>query len=300
MNTDAGLKVVKFINQIYRDGNLDPDFSVNKFADWQQKYAQERVVGTIGSWWHVWTAGHETWQKNDPNWKWEKRGMNFAIKAEGAETATLTPKDTSGYYRCIITDKCTDAAKVIQWWNFEITDIGTKLICWGIPNAYPEGLWQMKDGKSIWNDEVVDAWSTGTFNTDMYQAGGAGQFWMVAGQQKLTNGDPRTEPWCNVWIDQNFNTIDPAKKILNENLKGTMFDNSARQVTFNPDDSIIITNQQITDLLNTGWAKMVTAATEADCEKEFNALKDKLNAAGLHVLEAFRTSEYLKKLEAWK
>lgn len=300
MNTDIGLKVVKFVNQIYRDGNMDPDFPINKFADWQAKYSQERVVATIGSWWHVWTAGHETWQKNDPNWKWEKRGMNFAIKAEGVEAATLTPKDTAGYYRCIITDKCTEPEKVIKWWNFEITDLGTKLICWGIPNAYPQGLWQLKDGKSVWNDEVVDAWSKGTFNTNEYQLGGAGHFWMVAGQQKMQNGDPRCEPWCNVWVDQNFNTIDPAKKILNENLAGTMFDNSYRQVTFDPDNPITVTNQQITDLLNTGWAKIITAATEADCEKEFNALRDQLNAAGLKDLEKFRTEEYKKKLEAWK
>lgn len=299
MNTDVGLKIVKFVNQIYRDGNLDPDFSVNKFADWEAKYSQERVVATIGSWWHVWTAGHETWQKTDPNWTWAKRGMNFNIKADGVENSTLSPKDTSGYYRCIITDKCKNPADVIKWWNFEITDLGTKLICWGIPDAYPNGLWQLKDGVSVWNDEVVDAWSKGTFNTDEYQLGGAGQFWMVAGQQKLSNGDPRTEPWCNVWIDQNFNTIDPAKKILNENLKGTMFDNSYRLVTFNPDDPITVTNQQITDLLNTGWMKMITASSEADCEKAFYALRDQLNAAGLHDLEKFRTQEYLKKLAAW-
>jgi len=300
MNTDEGLEVVKFVNKVYREGQMDPDFATHTFETWMEKVTNQRIMGYIGAWWPTWTAGHMAWMNTVPDWKFEMGYINVKIKAPEAEEAYLSPKDTLGYYRSFITDKCKQPENVLKWWNFEISDIGTKIINWGIPDSeYSD--WRYVDGQSLWNDEVIAAWETSSFDVNKYDTGEiGGHHWMVAGQQKLSNGDPRTGEWCNVWFDQNFNSIDKRKKILHENLKGTTFDNSYRNVVFGPDNPVTVINQQVSDILKTGWADMVKSKTEAECETKFYALREKLNKAGLHEIEKFRTDEYKKKLAAWK
>ncbi len=299
MNTDKGLEIVKFVNKAFRDGQMDPDFLTNQFEQFKEKVSANRIMGYIGSWWPCWTAGHMVWQKTDANWVKEKAFINVSFKDAAAEKAYLSPKNLTGSTFCFITDKAKNPADIVTWWNFEITDLGTKIVNLGIPDS-PYSDWKYVDGKSIWNDGVLDKWETGSFDLAPYDNGEiGGQYWMVSGQQLLKDGDPRTDPWCNVWFDQNFNNIMYLKKILHENLKDTTFDNSYRAVTFAPDNPLTLANTQINDLILTGWGTMVTAATEADCVKEFNNLREQLNTAGLKDIEKFRTDEYKKKLEMW-
>jgi hypothetical protein len=71
-------------------------------------------------------------------------------------------------------------------------------------------------------------------------------------------------------------------------------------VAFEPDNPLTVVNQQVTDALLTGWAKVVTASSEAECEAEYYKLKISLNNLGLGDLEQFRTEEFRNKLEKWK
>jgi putative aldouronate transport system substrate-binding protein len=299
MNTDKGLEIAKFVNKIYRDGQMDPDFLTNQFEQFKEKVSSNRIMGYIGSWWPCWTAGHMVWQKTDPNWTKEEAFINVSFKDANAEKAYLSPKDLTGLQFAFITNNAKAPADIVKWWNFEITDLGTKIICLGIPDS-PYSDWHLVDGKSIWNDGVLEQWETGSFDLAPYdnQENGC-QYWMVAGQQLLSNGDPRTDPWCDAWFDQNFNSVMYLKKILHENLKDTTFDSSYRAVTFAPENPLTLANTQINDLLLTGWGTMVTAASEEDCVKEFNNLRDQLNAAGLKDIEKFRTEEYINKLDKW-
>ena len=299
MNTDKGLEIVKFVNKIYRDGQMDPDFLTNQFEQFKEKVSSNRIMGYIGSWWPCWTAGHMVWQKTDPNWTKENSFIQVSFKDANAEKAYLSPKNLTGSQFSFITNNAKNAADIVKWWDFEITDIGTKLVTFGIPDS-PYSDWHYEDGKSIWNDGVIEQWELGNFDLAKYDDGAVGgQYWMVGGQQKLSNGDPRTEPWCNVWFDQNFNNVMYLKKILHENLKDTTYDNSYRAVTFTPDNPLTLVNTQINDLLLTGWGTMITCATEAECESAFYELREQLNTAGLKDIEAFRTTEYKKLLEKW-
>jgi hypothetical protein len=299
MNTDKGLEIVKFVNKAYRDGQIDPDFLTNKFEQFQEKVVNHRIMGYIGSWWPCWSAGHILWNELDPNTPFEQRFINVTFKDANAEKAYLSPKDLTGDTRSFITDHAKNPADIIKWWNFEITDIGSKVVCWGIPDS-PYSYWKYVDGKSVWNDDLLEGWEKGKGDYTLCDNGEiSGQYWMVAGQQKLSGGDPRTEPWSNVWYDQNFNSLDPSKVILHENLKDTWFDNSYRAVVFTPENPLTVVTTQIDDMLLSGWGTMITCKTEADCEKAFNALRDQLNAAGLKDIEKFRTEEYKNKLQNW-
>jgi len=294
VNTDEGLEMAKFINRFHREDLLDPDSFINTFDDWKAKFSSERMMGHIGAWWVTWNAGHEVWQKANPDWQDDMRFVQVKVKAPQAEQAYFSPKNTTGSYRTIITDKCTQPENVLKWWNFEISDMGTRLIGWGVPNL-EESVWDYKDGEWSWRESAAQAIIDATWDFEISDKLGQGVMWMVAGQGLMEDGK------STVWFDQNFNDRAKWKKIMHENLQGTIYDFSAfLSINLPPDDPITVTNQQIKDILDTGWAEVVTASTEQECESKFLELRDKLNKAGLGDLEKYYTEHYKQNLENWK
>lgn len=135
--TDQGKEMTKWFNQIYRDGNLDPDAFANKFDDWKAKFSAERIAGSIGSWWMCWNAGHEVWQSLDPKTPENKRYVQVGFKAPDAKAAYITGKNKYGSYETIVTDKAKDVENIIRFINFQATERGMALFNWGIPNGIP-------------------------------------------------------------------------------------------------------------------------------------------------------------------
>lgn len=292
-NTTEGLMLTKYLNRIYRDGLLDPDSFVNTFDDWKAKVSAHRVAGHVGSWWVTWNAGHEVWQKADPKWTEEMRYTQHNVIASGVEKSTFNPKNTLGWSRTIITDKAKNPADIVKWMNFEISDIGTKIVGFGVPNE-ERSVWTYNGNDWKWVDKYADGVINGTYDFTNSDFIGQGMHWMVAGVQPMADGS-------NVWFDQNFNDRAKWKKLMNDNMKDTFYDFSAYYgITLTPDNPISVQNQQVTDLVNSMWASAVTAKTESECEAKFNELKTKLQTAGVKQLEDFYSTEYKKNINAWK
>jgi putative aldouronate transport system substrate-binding protein len=294
MNTPEGLAMTKFMNRFYREDLLDPDAFINNYEQWKAKFSDQRIVGHIGAWWVTTDAGHETWAKSVPDWTEDMRYLPVKLKAAEAKQAYLSPKNTTGDTRVILTDHCRQVENVIRWWNFEISDTGTRLIGWGIPNQ-PDSVWSFKDGSWSFTDQAVKAMLSSTFDYDhAEQALGQVALVMIAGQGLMDDGK------STIWFDQNFNDQEKWRKLMNASLKDTEYDFSAfMSVVFPPEDPATVTKKQVEDLLQTGWPEAVMSPTVEQCEQKFNALRDTLNKAGLHSLEAFLTQGYKKNLAAW-
>lgn len=295
LNTPEGLEFTKYFNRFYREGMLDPDAFINKFDDWKTKFSNERIMGHIGNWWESWNAGHEVWQKSDPNWKEDQRYVQIKIKAPQAENAYLAPKDTFGWNYTVITDKCKDAVEIMKFINFTMTPIGTRLVSWGVPNTADSNWKYDGDGKWSFDETAKQSLLSGNYDYTKHDLLGGSQFWFGVQQSPLPDDNTSV---C--WYDQNFNQDSKWKKMFNDNLKGTIWDSTARRITFTPENPLTPVKQQIEDSIKTGWAKAVLSKTEEDCTANFNELRDKMNKAGLHDIEKFRTEEYKKNLEAWK
>lgn len=295
LNTAEGLEFTKYYNRFYREGMLDPDAFINKYEDWKTKFSNERIIGHIGGWWMSWNAGHEVWQKTMKDWKEEMRYVQIGFKAPAAEKAYLSPKDTYGWSNTCFTDKCKNGEDILKFIDFTMTPMGTRLMSWGVPNK-PESVWNF-DGNDKWsfNETQKQALVNGVFDYDKYYLMGGETYWFGVTQSPLPDDNKSV---C--WIDQNFNDENKWKKLMNENLKDTIYDNTARRVTFTPENPLTIVKQQMDDALMTGWAKAVLSKTPAECEANFNALRDKMNKIGLHDIEKFLTDEYKKKLDMWK
>ncbi len=288
IRTEEGLEAALFFNQMYLDGNFDPDGFINKFEEFKEKFGQERVVGFYGDWWRPWNAGHEVWQKENPNWTDDMRMVQVPLQAEG-KTAYLSPKDSFGWNFVSITDKADNVEEILKFLEWSMSDDGAKLLGWGVPNEANSNWNLEEDGSWEWNESEVNELLAGEYDyEEHYYLGGTRQ-WLALNQGLMEDG-------TTLWFDQNFNDKDKWKKMLNENMKDTIYDATARRFVIPEGDPIAITKQQIDDIIATGWANMVTSKSQEECEAVFNETRDKLEKAGLAELEEFLTTNYQNNL----
>src|SRR5690606_3963897 len=122
------LEIAKYINRFYREGMIDPDYANNQFEDWEVKVANNRILGHLGTWWHVWVAGHEKWgQLEGDDYNPDKRFINVSMLAPGLkpEDGTHLASNFVGYSRFILTDKCKQPENYIDYLNWEYSELGT-------------------------------------------------------------------------------------------------------------------------------------------------------------------------------
>ncbi|NQT58524.1 MAG: sugar ABC transporter substrate-binding protein [Bacteroidetes bacterium] len=297
INTQEGIDMALFYNQIYRDGLLDPDAfnNIDKYDAWKAKFSSERIAGHIGGWWQSWNAGHEVWQQTWDSWTDDNRYVQVNVKADDAEMAYLSPKNMMGWGMTVITDACENPEDVVKWFDFEITPMGTRLMGWGVPNL-PNSNWNVHDdGTWSFNESAKSGILDGTFDFQEAYTLGMGRFWMVMPTQFSHEERPTT-----VWWDQNFNQEAKWKKIMNDNLKDTIYDGTAYQeIAFDTENPVTLIKQQIKDLELTGFANAVMSETAEECIEEFMKMRQTAMKLGLGDYEEYMTSGYINNLKNW-
>ena len=300
VNSEIGLKTVKYINQFARAGLLDPDSLTMTVEEWGQKGTDERYAAYVGPWWQPGYYISDNWMKQMEatqagSYPEEMRYVHYLVKDESIEKATFNPYSTLGWGRVILTDKCENPEDYMRWFDFENSDIGTKLLGYGVPNL-PDSIWDYdettKEAK-FREDKVAQITSaTPTFDFDPYmQLGGECQLQISFGEDKLADG---TNPWFNQ------SNKDKWKELKDERLKDTFYDSTAiGAILFKPDEPITDTRQRAIDIVSSGWAKAIFAQTEEECEKIYMETREKANAGGMKELEEFYSTEYKKNIEKW-
>ncbi|WP_455620001.1 hypothetical protein [Eisenbergiella sp.] len=306
LNTEEGLEIAQFVNKMYRDGLIDPDFLSTDYETLMTKMQSEQILGNFGTWWYGWTGGHQYWATQDPdNYTVEKRFANVSVHADGVamEDTTLLTANFLGSYRCIITDKCKDLGMVMRYLNWENSEMGNFIMGWGAPDE--DNVWKIdEDGTWLMDDDIlsVDTKET-TFHKVREDYNGGGSY-MIA-----LNGQ-----WLRTDETQNFDHIDPRVDRVSVydywpvNEDGTFSDEGIRlswghynaqakdismyNVTYDPNAEITITKQTIKDMLETEWARMITAGSEEECEQIFMEAREKCNGLGLEELTEYVKSQY--------
>ena len=300
VNSEIGLKTVKYINQFARAGLLDPDSLTMTVEEWGQKGTDERYAAYVGPWFQPGYYISDNWMKQMEatqagSYPEEMRYVHYLVKDESIEKATFNPYSTLGWGRVILTDKCENPEDYMRWFDFENSDIGTKLLGYGVPNL-PDSIWDYdettKEAK-FREDKVAQITSaTPTFDFDPYmQLGGECQLQISFGEDKLADG-------TNCWFNQS--NKDKWKELKDERLKDTFYDSTAiGAILFKPDEPITDTRQRAIDIVSSGWAKAIFAQTEEECEKIYMETREKANAGGMKELEEFYSTEYKKNIEKW-
>ena len=296
VNTNEGLEMTKWMNRFNLDGMLDPDMFINKFQEWRTKFSSERIAGHIGWSWVSWNAGHEVWQKEE-GWNPDKRYVQTMLKTPEAEKSYMSGKNARAIENIvtIITNKAKNAEAILDWIDFCNTDTGRWIVGYGIPEVTPGdgALWKFTGGKSEFTEGPKKALIEGTidFDKDVWSRSGVNQI-MLCNSIEGVRGNDTAFSYDHAFTDQ----MEWWHKMI-ENTKDSIYDNTImNMIQIVPSSPLGAKLQQIRDALLAGWAQCLYSKTEADCEKNFLEMREKLNTLGLKEIEKFKSDEYKKLL----
>ncbi len=301
--TEEGWEMTKYLNRFNAEGLLDPDSFVMTMDEWVQKLAAERYAGILDAWWpcvYTQTYWPETVENYDPQ---TDLYVHRDVHIEELAASTINPKNANGTYRTVVTDKCANPEIVAKLINFEHTDLGLKLLGWGVPENY-EGIvkgseedyagWCQTNGESGWEyvQDRIDEIVANSFNSARFDyLGGNVHFTM----------DQRYQPdKSNSWFDQNFNDKIWWRSYMNENMAPSCFDWSAfLAIEIPAEDDISMQWQQIKDVVSSMFVEAVLAPNEDECRVKYEELVKKVNALGMEEVNEWFSEQYKIKLTEW-
>ena len=301
--TEEGWEITKYLNQFNLEGLLDPDSFVMTMDEWVQKLAAQRYAGILDAWWpcvYTQTYWPETVENYDPQ---TDLYVHLDVHIDSLEASTINPKNANGTYRTIVTDKCKHPEIVAKLINFEHTELGMKLLGWGLPEGY-EGVeagsetdyfgWRLTDTEPGWEyvQERIDEIVENSFNSARFDYLG-GNIHFTMDQRYRADGS-------NSWYDQNFNDKIWWRGYMNSNMAPSCFDWSAFLAIVVPaDEDISMQWEQIKDVVKSGFVEAVMAGTEEECRAKYDAMVEKVNALGMDEVNEWFSEQYKAKLKAW-
>lgn len=314
LNTDEGLEIAKLVNQMYREGLIDPDYQSVDYETYISKLANGQVLGNFGTWWYAWVGGHQTWavQEGDDYDK-NKRFANVSVHGEGMsmEDTSLLTSNYVGSYRMIITDKATEEEiqGIVKYLNWEASELGTFIMGFGAPRE--ENVWKIDDdGTWLFDDEImnVDTKDTTYHSVKNHYAC---EYWVaICGQWLKSDGrsvfdkiDPRVDRVSiyDYWpVNEDGSFADEGINICWGNYTAPAKDTTMYQTTFNSRDMIATIKQMVDDTITSSWAEIINSASEEDCIAAFEAARDNCNAMGLEELTDYYENSYKANVEKYE
>lgn len=295
LNSEKGMKLISWLNRLYREGLLDPEGFMTPIETWGEKGVDQRYAGYIGPWFQPGYYISDNWMKlMGDKYTEDMRYVHYNVKDPSIEQATYNPKSALGY-RVILTDKCKNPADYMRWFDFEQSDLGVKLMGYGIPNE-PDSIWTFDENtkEAKFTDKAVKEITAdkSSFDFDPYMMlGGECQMVITGTQEKLSDG-------TNCWFNQT--NKDKWKKLKDENLKDTIYDNTAMAaIVMDPDDPLTAKKQRCADIIMTGYSQAILAKTEEECKSIIEKTKQNAISAGLNEIQKFYDDNYKANLKKW-
>lgn len=314
LNTEEGLEISKLVNQMYRDGLIDPDYQSVDYETYISKQSNGQILGNLGTWWYAWVSGHQTWavQEGD-DYDINKRFANVSVHGEGIEmedTALLT-SNFVGSYRMIITDKCSEekVAQIVKYLNWEASELGNFITGFGAPCE--SNVWKIADdGTWLFDDEIMDVDLKDTTYHAVKDAHCASYYLAINAQWLKTNElqnfdkiDPRVDRVSvyDYWpVNEDGSFANEGINICWGFYTAPAKDTTMFTTSFDARDMITTTKQMIQDTIESSWAEIVNAGSEEDCVAAFESARDNCNAMGLEELTDYYEESYKANVEKFQ
>ena len=143
------LRMVKFINQFYRDGLLDKEWAVNKTDLFEQKLVSGKVMACNGGV----QDQINTLFREDLGEDTQQQFYMFRVVADGTDPAatTFSPRSSLGWDAIGITVKNEHPVETMKFIDFLASEEGQYLLMWGV-----EGLhWDYVDGMHTPKEDII-------------------------------------------------------------------------------------------------------------------------------------------------
>lgn len=278
------LEMVKFVNQLYRDDLLDPEWAINKKQIFAEKLVSGSVVAAGG--------GHPSDVNNifyeDEGKDTNKQFYMFRVVAPGVdpEATTFSPRSSLGWDAIGITATNEHPIETIKFMNYLASEEGQYLLMWGVEGEH----WDYEDGVHTPNPDIIPGFkndwgeyskTTGIRKWSWFVKNGYGSdgtpFDLVGKYEKDAVGQhAHISMVGSVWDTAPYDSVGP--------LGGT------------PE---ALVEQKLRDIMDQGFANMAYAESVEELEKEYQEMLDELEANQASVVEAIYTENYRAQLVLW-
>ncbi|MFC5652724.1 ABC transporter substrate-binding protein [Paenibacillus solisilvae] len=298
--TDGGLKtdvkdpkyldMIKFMNSLYTQGLIDPEWATNKTQQYEQKLASSSYFATADAFWNLGKPNAILKEAaKDPALKDESQFYPYKVVAPGVDPAKATYglKSSLGWDGIGISKSNKDPVRAIKFLDFLASEEGQYLMMWGI-----EGKdWDMKDGKHVPRPETLAG-----FKKDW--AGYAKETGIRKWTWTIKNG-PGSDGTPYDLIGR-YET-DPVSALAIKNLADTSIDTAAYD-NLGPSGGTpeAIIQQKVSETISKYFPRMVMAPSQEEAVATYDKMMKELETAGISQLEKIYTDNYNKRLELWK
>lgn len=155
-STDAAIPVYEWLNKLFEEGILDPNFTTNDTGKMRDLFLTDRV-GMI-TYWDAWVGMlNNTRQEQDSNTKFEAKGLPGAADANGNHM--LRRGDPDVWVIPVNAEHPKTAFEFIEWWHSEegitLGSLGIKDVDYTVANGKYE---LTQTGKEHASDHGVPFW----------------------------------------------------------------------------------------------------------------------------------------------
>ncbi|MBD2867205.1 ABC transporter substrate-binding protein [Paenibacillus arenilitoris] len=283
------LEMIKFVNSLYTQGLIDPEWATIKTQQYEQKLASGTVFAATDAFWNLGKPNTVLKEEAaDPSKQDESQFYPYKVIAPGVDPAKTTfgPKSSLGWDGIGITTQNADPVRAIKFLDFLASEEGQYLMMWGVEGVH----WDMKDGKHVPRPEVLEG-----FKKDW--AGYSTETGIRKWTWTIKNG-PGSDGTPYDLIGR-YET-DPVSALAIQNLADSSFD-TAIYDNLGPSGGTpeAIMQTKVGETTAKYFPRMIMAPSEADAVKLYETMMKELEAAGLPALEKIYTENYNKRKELW-
>lgn len=281
-------EMLTYMNKLYREGLVDPEFVVNKEETWKQKIANGNVFSTEGSYWTLDTPNSILRKKSDGTE--DSTRQLFAYKVTGPGVApdqtTYGGRSSLGWDAIGITKSNPDPVRTIKFFDYLASEEGQYLLMWGV-----EGKdWEMKDGKHTPIGNIVKQFQSEWDKT--VQSTGIRRYTWFINNGAGSDGTPFDMASKYSRDDRNVH----ASKALAD----SVWDVSEYE-NLGPDAGTpeALIAQKYEDIKKNSIAKIVMAKTENEAVALYDSMIKEMDSIGMSKLETIVNTKYKTRMELW-
>ncbi|WP_309119996.1 ABC transporter substrate-binding protein [Paenibacillus sp.] len=284
------IEMIKFMNSLYRDGLIDPEWATNKTQQYEQKLASGAFFSTADAFWNLGKPNTILKEEAaDPATQDEAQFYPYKVVAPGVDPKETTygPKSSLGWDGIGISKSNKDPVRAIRFLDFLASEEGQYLMMWGVEGVH----WDMKDGKHTPRPEVLEGFKKDWANYSK-ETGIRKWTWTIKNGPG-SDGTPYD-------LIGRYET-DPVSSLAIKNLADSSFD-TAPYDNLGPAGGTpeAIMQQKVNETSSKYFPRMVMAPSEAEAVALYETMMKELEAAGLPELENIYTKNYNERKELWK
>ena len=275
---------IHMMNELYREGLLDPEWTSNANELRNQKMSNTNVFGYGAAYWGAWTpnAALEA-ASGDP--KMHYLAYKVLAPGVGADETTYSGRSTLGWDAIGVTVNCKNIDAVCKFIDYCASRDGQDLLLWGIQGKD----WDIVDGKHTDIGGVMEAYRQDPSNYTL-NSGICSWTWFVTNQPHDDGTATRIY----------YNEKDDTATFAAKNITNSAWD-TADFAGLEPAGNTVeaLQYQKLLDDFDQYYPKMVNAATVEECDSLYEEMIEKMNSDGKEDVEKYIDAEYQERVELW-